>query len=161
MKLTDTIRRLLAEKFESEDFADCFTVDVQLHPGNRLVVLVDCDTGLSVARCAQVSRYLEAYLDEAVWKDQKYVLEVSSPGVDRPLAALRQYRKNIGREVKVSTEEGEEKGLLTGVSDTAIELEQDIVRKEGKKKIREKIRRSIPFDRIRKTVVQISFNRKK
>jgi ribosome maturation factor RimP len=71
----------------------------------RLVrVVVDSDTGVSLDDVAAVSRAISATLDE----DDKlvgaapYVLEVSSPGVDRPLTAPRHWRRNVGRLVGVA-----------------------------------------------------------
>lgn len=154
--------KVIEEKFSDEGFEDCFIVEIESLPGKKLNVFLDCDSGLSLSKCQKVSRHLEAYLDEFVWKDLKYTLEVSSPGIDRPLKILRQYTKNIGREVKVKViESGEEKGILVAADEEGITILQKIVRKEGKKKIREKVENKIPFTKIQKTIVQISFNKKK
>ncbi len=154
--------QVIEEKFGDEGFEDCFIVEIESLPGKKLNVFLDCDSGLSLSKCQQISRHLEAYLDESVWKDTKYTLEVSSPGIDRPLKLLRQYKNNIGREVKVKVlESGEEKGILVAADETGITILQKIVRKEGKKKIREKVENKIPFAKIHKTLVQISFNKKK
>ncbi len=162
MEIIATATKVLEQKFKEEGFEDCFIVEIESLPGKKLNVFLDCDSGLSLRKCQVISRHLEAYIDEFVWKDTKYTLEVSSPGIQRPLKILRQYTKNIGREVKVKMIEApEEKGTLVAADEEGITLRQKIVRKEGKKKIREKVETKFPFTKIKNTVVQISFNKKK
>jgi ribosome maturation factor RimP len=67
-----------------------------------LRVVVDSDRGVSLDDAAAVSRDLSATLDTAtVMGDFPYTLEVSSPGVDRPLTDLRHWRRAVGRLVRV------------------------------------------------------------
>lgn len=161
MDLIKKITEILEDKFSDEEFADCFIVEIELLPNNKLNIFLDCDSGLSLKKCQRLSRHVEAYLDEFVWIEQKYILEVSSPGISRPLKILRQYSNNIGREVKVKTDTGEEKGTLIAATEEGITILQKVVRKEGKKKIREKVENLIPFSNVKQTIVQISFNKKK
>lgn len=155
----ERIADLVEEKFQEEGFTDCFLVDINLNAaGNKLEVFIDSDSGISFDTCQRVSRHLEAYLDEEKPLGEKYTLEVSSPGVDRPLKLPRQYRKNIGRKVEVTTLEGKAKtGTLVEVTDFAVTIEEKVQIKEGKKKRRELVQTIIPFEDIRKTVVKISF----
>ncbi|MEM9929722.1 MAG: ribosome maturation factor, partial [Bacteroidota bacterium] len=74
------IAALVQETLESEQFPDCFLVDYKLHANHKLEVFVDSDQGLSLGRCQQISRAIEARLDTEKWLGEKYVLEVSSPG---------------------------------------------------------------------------------
>ena len=68
-----------------------------------LRVVVDSDRGVSLDDAAAVSRELSAALDTvAVMGDFPYTLEVSSPGVDRPLTDRRHWRRAVGRLVKVT-----------------------------------------------------------
>ncbi|HUF13575.1 MAG TPA: ribosome maturation factor RimP [Longimicrobiales bacterium] len=55
--------------------------------------------GVTVDDCARVSRVLETYLDEAGVGDGRYTLEVSSPGVERPLNRARDFRRFAGQRV--------------------------------------------------------------
>ena len=96
------IEALLVEKFNDPDFDDCFVVDIIISKGNRIGVFVDCDSGMTFRKCQMLSRYLEGFIDEEKWFGEKYVLEVSSPGIDRPLKFARQYRNNIGRKFQLS-----------------------------------------------------------
>jgi ribosome maturation factor RimP len=57
--------------------------------------------GVTVADCARVSRALEAWLDELEGLPERYVLEVSSPGVERPLSKLKDWERFAGEEVSL------------------------------------------------------------
>lgn len=152
------IEILVLDKFKEEGWEDCFVVEIN-HHSNKLDVFIDSDSGISFDKCRKVSRHIEAVLDEELWLGEKYTLEVSSPGISRPLQLKRQYVKNIGRGLKVKfpVGEGKEEGKLIAVEEDHITLERLEVRKEGKKKIKEMISIDIPFDRIREATVQISF----
>ncbi len=70
--------------------------------GTRVVeVFIDSDTGITTELCASISRDLGTQLDANDIIPGRYRLEVSSPGLDRPLKLYRQYLKNIGRTLKV------------------------------------------------------------
>jgi ribosome maturation factor RimP len=156
--VTEKIIDLLDAKFAEPEFQDCFWLDVQLHPGNKLEVTLDSDTGISFDTCRQISRYLESYLDEEGWLGEKYTLEVSSPGVDRPLEQQRQYPKHIGRKLEVKMKDGSKyEGTLTEVSDTTIILEYKERRKEGKKRVTETHRPELALAEIERAKVKISF----
>ncbi|MEL7117871.1 MAG: hypothetical protein AAFO07_00465 [Bacteroidota bacterium] len=158
MEIENTIAELLEEKYKEEEFADCFTVEVKHHANNKLEVFVESDSGMTFKKCSRLSRYLESYLDTEGWLGEKYTLEVSSPGVGRPLIHWRQYPLNIGRKVEVSMLEGADKeGILVAVDDKSITLEEKVRIKEGKKKKTELIKTVIPIDHIKKTIVKVSF----
>src|SRR3954454_13105365 len=89
--------------------------------GSRSVVrvVVDADNGLDLDAVADVSRAVSAVLDDAddVLRGA-YVLEVTSPGVDRPLTAPRHWRRNRGRKVHVVRTDGRDVlGRLVETSD--------------------------------------------
>lgn len=156
--MEERIADLLEEKFKEEGFTDCFFVDMNLSASNKLEVFIDSDSGITFEKCQRVSRHLEAYLDEEKPLGEKYTLEVSSPGISRPLQLPRQYKKNIGRKVEITLKEDKARtGTLIEVTDFAITIEEKIQIKEGKKKRKELIQTIIPFDDIKKAVVKISF----
>ncbi|MEM8906616.1 MAG: ribosome maturation factor [Bacteroidota bacterium] len=155
---TTKIEALLAQKFQEEGFEDCFLVDINLSEGNKLEVFVDSDSALTFKKCQQISRYLEKPIDEQGWLGQKYTLEVSSPGLSRPLKFVRQYRKNLGRKLEVKQLEGPtQSGVLTQVEETFIVLEEKVRVKEGKKKVTKMVQHEIPFDNIQQAIVKITF----
>jgi ribosome maturation factor RimP len=143
---------------ETDTLSDVFVVSISVRPGNAIEVLLDKDSGLNVEDCKKVSRHVESSLDR---EKEDFSLEVSSPGVGKPLVVHRQYLKNVGRTVKVKDSEGEKyEGDLAEVSETGIVLkyqEKEVL--PGKKK-KEWVEKSvtIAFDNIKETKVVIRFN---
>lgn len=120
----------------------------------KLTVYVDGDEGVSVETCAMISRKIAEGLDEDN-PDLAYTLEVSSPGLDQPLKLERQYKKNIGRTVKVLLQDNQTiKGRLVQVSPEQITLAEEARTTGRKKETRE---RHITFTNIIKTNVLVSF----
>jgi ribosome maturation factor RimP len=156
--MEETINDLLEEFFAAEEeFNDCFVVEVD-HSNKKLDVYVDSDSGMTFAKCQRISRYLEAYLDEEKPLGEEYILNVSSPGVDRPLKFHRQYVKNIGRKLEVTTTEGETlTGELKAATPTEIVLEAKRRIKEGKRKKTVVEDVTVTHDAIKKSIVKISF----
>ncbi|MDR1859364.1 MAG: ribosome assembly cofactor RimP [Bacteroidales bacterium] len=97
-----------------------FLVDVRISSSNVIVVTIDSDTGVTIDDCIAVSKYIEGQLDRA---EEDFELQVSSAGLGQPLKVLRQYRKNIGRELEVVRRDGVKlTGVLESVSETGIRL---------------------------------------
>ncbi len=104
--------------------------DVSFTPAGKrrlLRVVVDQDGGVGLDTVARVSTAVAAALDETdAMGGTPYVLEVTSPGVDRPLTAPRHWRRNLNRLVKVSTAEGTSlEGRLVEVDDDGIGVDSD------------------------------------
>ena len=158
MGTKEKIAQLLETKFREPPFEDCFIIEILVPSNKHIQIFLDSDSGISFGTCARISRYLEAELDESEHVAIDYKLEVSSPGVKRPLKFPRQYTKHIGRKLKVKTKEGKEiKGKLTEVDDQGISLYYKQRVKEGKKKLNKEFTERISFDEIIKSIVQISF----
>ena len=157
--MEEKIADLLEAKFLEPEFASCFLIETKMGANKRLQVFIDSDEGITFDTCRRISRYLEEHIDAQGWLGEKYVLEVSSPGVDRPLIMQRQYPKNIGRklEVKLQDEEKARKGILRLVDADKIVLEEEKTVKNGKKKKKEKVEVEIPFAQIEQAKVKISF----
>jgi ribosome maturation factor RimP len=155
MDLTNDIR-LLAEGLLKSD--SLFIVDVvaslKRKPG-KITVALDGDDGVSIEDCAALSRSLSEALDAGTLVDDNYLLEVSTPGLDQPLKLHRQYKKNIGRilKVKLTEENKHAEGKLLAVTTTTITLSQ----KSGKGKTAEERDLTIPFASIDKAFVTVSF----
>ncbi len=157
--IEEKIEQLLLEKFGEESYQDCFLVEINFSPARKLDIFIDSDSGITFEKCQRISRYLEHHIDEAGWLGEEYTIEVSSPGVSRPLKFLRQYRKNIGRKLDVFTgEEVPSTGVLREVADENITLEEIVTVKEGKKNVKLTVQTVIPFDTIKKAIVKVSFN---
>jgi ribosome maturation factor RimP len=71
--------------------------------------------GVTVGDCARVSRAIEPWLDEHPAVPERYVLEVSSPGVERPLVRERDFRRFVGEEVRLKTKGAGLPGRLQGI----------------------------------------------
>ena len=106
-----------------------FLVDVVIrgdHGRKMVEIFLDHDKGVSTDLCAQVSREVSVALDEANFFQSRYVLVVSSPGLDRPLKFFRQYQKNLGRAIEVKyIHEGSHKsisGNLTAANEQRITM---------------------------------------
>jgi ribosome maturation factor RimP len=100
----------LAEPFLVSRGAFLVDVQVRIERGGKLVQLfVDTDKGITIEQCSEISRELLREFDAQRYLEGNYRLEVSSPGIDRPLKLLRQYSKNIGRSfrVKYSSQDGQ------------------------------------------------------
>ncbi|MBL7834521.1 MAG: ribosome maturation factor RimP [Cyclobacteriaceae bacterium] len=119
----------------------------------KVLVIVDGDAGIGIDDCADLSRDLSKALDDSNLISGAFNLEVSTPGLDQPLKLKRQYVKNIGRNVRVRQAEQTDEGKLTAVDENSIRLTQLIG--SGKKKEEKTI--EIPFDKIDKTIVLVSF----
>jgi ribosome maturation factor RimP len=152
------IESLLLEKLKEKEFADCFLIESRLHANNKLEVFIDSDTDVTFEKCSKISRYLESHIEENKWLGENYTLEVSSPGVGRPLKFLRQYKKNIGRNVEITLKNGTTKnGLLLKTDDENLYIQEKIPVKEGKKKTTQIVETEIPFNEVKKTIVKIVF----
>jgi ribosome maturation factor RimP len=134
---------------------DQFVVDVTVGLGNSILVFVDSDTGISVGECVEISRHIEHSLDREV---EDFSLEVSSPGLSGPFKVLRQYLKNIGREVEVVAKSGEKhKGILISANSAGFELEIVVKEKVDGKKVETTKSSTYDFDQIKTVKIVISF----
>jgi ribosome maturation factor RimP len=91
---------------------DAFLVELELKPNNIIVAFVDSDNGLTIEQIKMINRQIESHLDRDV---EDFNLTVSSPDLNRPLKTLRQYKKNVGRYLKVKFNERQEEGMLMKV----------------------------------------------
>jgi ribosome maturation factor RimP len=114
-----------------------------------LRVLVDRDGGINLDDVADVTRAISKALDaDDIMGDGAYTLEVSSPGVDRPLTLPRHWRRNVSRLVAVTlTAGGKVTGRIKSASEEAAELDVDGTL------------RTVPYADVAKAKVQIEFNR--
>jgi ribosome maturation factor RimP len=91
----------------------------------RVSVVVDADGGVDLDRCAELSRAVSSALDAAnVLGDAPYTLEVSSPGISRPLRLPRHWRRNVGRLVHVALADGGDLvGRIEAADDAGVVLD--------------------------------------
>lgn len=153
-----TVQDLAEERIAEHDEL-LYIVEISIGSGNKILVEIDREEGfVKIEDCIKISRNIEHNLDR---EEEDFSLEVSSAGMTKPFRVLKQYLKNVGREVKVQTlEHGKSfEGLLKSANETGIVLEIKEKRKiEGKKK-KEWVIEEIPFNynEVKETKLIISF----
>ncbi len=95
-----------------------------------LRISIDNEDGITVDHCAKVSREVSAFLDVEDLIDTAYNLEVSSPGLDRPLNKIEDYVRFTGREVKITLQEPVDshkklRGIIDQVDGNQISIKHD------------------------------------
>lgn len=114
-----------------------------------LRVVVDSDRGVSLDDAAALSREVSLVLDDAgVMGDYPYTLEVSSPGIDRPLTEPRHWRRAAGRLVKVKVTDGDQiTGRVLSADEAGVVMEMDDARQH------------LAYSRLGPGAIQIEFGR--
>jgi ribosome maturation factor RimP len=154
MSLSDKITELVQPAVEQAGF---FLEDVHVvSPGKHRIVtcIVDGQTPLNLDQVTRVSRDISELLDSADFMDDTaFTLEVTSPGVDRPLTLPRHWQKNLNRLVKVVKIDGSVvNGRITTIEDANIVLLEEI---KGKTK-----EHALSLNDVKRATVEIEFNRK-
>jgi ribosome maturation factor RimP len=131
-----------------------FLVEISIKPTNNIKVFVDADHGAAIDQLSKINRALYKWVEETLFPNGDFSIEVSSPGLDEPLKLNRQYLKNIGRIVEIVLKNGlKNEGKLISVSENEIMIEEE--RGKGKKK--EIIQHIILKEEIKTTKVQVKF----
>jgi ribosome maturation factor RimP len=150
--VADRVERVLTPVVAAEGF-DLEAVEVQPAGRRRLVrVLVDRDGGVNLDHIASLTSTLSTTLDETdAMGEQPYVLEVSSPGVGRPLVLPRHWRRNVSRLVRVSLADGDVVvGRITASDDAGVTL-SDVPDRPAPL--------TLPYGEISEAHVEVEFNR--
>lgn len=153
--LKESVEELLAGLFA--EHKSLFLIELSVSPDNKIKVIIDGDAGVSLEDCILVSRHVEHQLDR---EEMDFSLEVTSPGATEPIVHQRQYRKNIGRKLKVKTISGETvEGNLAEVGEEGIKLQwkQREPKPVGKGKRTVTKEKEIPFTDITEVKVMIIF----
>lgn len=135
---------------------DLEDLDVQTAGRRRRVcVVIDRDGGVDLDGIAEASGAVSQALDASdVMGEQPYTLEVTSPGVDRPLSLPRHWRRNVGRRVRLHGVDGESlEGRILSADDDALVIAVD----EGSRQ--EGSEQRLTWDRVDRGVVQVEFRR--
>ena len=137
---------------EAAEIADVQVDDVEIlgRAGNLTVrVIIDSERGVTIDDCERVSRQLDALLDIEDPIESSYNLEVSSPGLDRPLRKIEDFKRFRGRLARVITRERiDEQTFFIGRIET-VEEGDVVVLKQSKKTVK------IPFEIITKARLEI------
>ena len=115
-------------------------------------IYIDKPEGVTLEDCSTVSRTIEAVIDADDFIPSPYVLEVSSPGLERPLFTIQDFEKFVGKKAKVKTSEAVNgqanfTGNITGIEGSEIVLED---------KTNGTVR--IPFDKVAKANLKVDLS---
>ena len=154
MALKDQIAQLVTPSVEEAGY---FLEDVHVvTPGNQRIVtcIVDGESALNLDQVTSASKIISGLLDEATFMGETpFTLEVTSPGIDRPLTLPRHFAKNVTRLLKVTLNDGNVvTGRITSSSESSVLLE--VAEKKASKEV------SVELSDIKRAVVEIEFNRK-
>lgn len=150
-KIIDLVNQSLS------DNPSLFLVSLEINPENHISIVIDGDKGASLNECIKVSRYVEGVLDV---DDLEYSIDVATPDIAKPLQLNRQYIKNIGRTLKVTTTTEEIEANLKFVNEDGIVLvkEERVPKTIGKGKMTVEREIVLPFEEIVQAKVLIVFN---
>jgi ribosome maturation factor RimP len=152
--LKDKVKALLNQALSEDE--SLFLIDFSMGADNSINVVLDGDQGVTVQDCMKVSRAIEHNLDR---EEEDFSLTVTSAGAASPMVDPRQYKKNIGRKVKVRTLDDTYEGNLTGASDEGIILEWKAREPKpiGKGKTTVQKKKEIIFSDIKEAKVVLKF----
>lgn len=165
MELEARVREIVEKHLPDESF---FIVEINISGSHKLnlQIILDGDEGINIDQCVKISRAVGNEIEEEELIDNAYNLEVASAGISEGLKMTRQYHKNVGRDLSLKLNNGDKKkGQLLEVHEDAILIEEEVlkapaegeVKKKKKKKEYELVKTSIPFEEIKKAVVEVSF----
>lgn len=153
---------MLKEKTESllaiffKENQQLFLIDLKITPDNKITVIIDGDQGVTLNDCIAVSRHIEHNLDR---EEHDFSLDVTSTGATAPITNNRQYKKNIGRVLKVTTAAQNIEATLQEVLPEGIKLSWAVKEPKpvGKGKVTVNKETTIPFGEILEAKVIIKF----
>jgi ribosome maturation factor RimP len=134
--MRDTLDSIKSEISPVLDNAGAELVDISLKRmpnGVVLTLLVDTGKGISVDECAAINKRVSDILEERDIISQRYVVEVSSPGLDRPLRTQKDFKGAIGEKVDIwLTQQSQGRDFICGIVKQACEDTLEIQEKNGK-----------------------------
>ena len=149
-KVTELLNKALEEN------PSLFLIDFTVGGDNTIKVVIDGDEGVDLKDCMNISRAIEHNLDR---EEEDFSLEVTSAGATSPLQLPRQYKKNLGRKLKVKTSGQEFEGNLAQVTEAHITLEWKAREPKpvGKGKVMVQKQQDIVFSDIEEAKVVLKF----
>jgi ribosome maturation factor RimP len=154
MALKDQIAELITPALQEAGY---YLEDINVvSPGNHRIVtvIVDGDAALNLDQVTVASKLVSELVDEAPFMGETpFTLEVTSPGIDRPLTLPRHFAKNVTRLLKITQNDGV---VVTGriTSNTDLDVTLSVIEKKASKDL------TILLADIKRAVVEIEFNRK-
>ncbi len=155
MDFKTTVEQLLAAALDAHP--GLFLIDLKVGSDRAIKVVLDGDQGVSLKDCVAVSRMIEHNLDREA---EDFLLEVTSIGVGTPLTLARQYVKNVGRKLEVTTQAGETlSGQLIHANESDFELSWKTreAKAVGKGKTTVTKNKTLPYQDVKTAKVIVQF----
>jgi ribosome maturation factor RimP len=155
MDFKSKVKNLLEEGLKKNP--SLFLIDLSISDSYKITVVLDGDNGVSLQDCMDISRAIEHNLDR---EEQDFSLEVASAGVSAPLKMSRQYKKNIGRNIKLTTSNNEiiEAKLVDADDEKAIlNWKERVPKKVGKGKETVEFTKEFLYTDIKEAIITIKF----
>ena len=154
MKFKEKVKSIVDQGLE--EFPSLFLIDLNINDANKIIVILDGDSGVQLQDCINISRAIENNLDR---EEIDFALEVASAGISLPLKLVRQYHKNIGRTLKIKTKSQTIEAKLLNVSEDNISVEWNSrePKKIGKGKETVLHNENIKYTDILEAIVTITF----
>ncbi len=154
MTFKQQVEALLEQAIEERP--SLFLIDLTITDAMKIIVTLDGDDGVQLQDCIDISRAIENNLDREV---NDFSLEVASAGLSSPLKLVRQYKKNIGRTLKVKTGNDQIEALLIDANEDFITLSWSArePKKIGKGKETVEKKLELPYSEIKEAIVTITF----
>jgi ribosome maturation factor RimP len=128
MEVTEQVSSLIASYLE-ENSIDLVEITYKREQGSMILrLLVDTAQGITINECEKLNNYLSEFLDKNDIVDEHYLLEVASPGLDRPITTDKDFKRVMGKELYISTYERidakkEHEGRLIGMDKESVIIE--------------------------------------
>ncbi|CAM4430254.1 ribosome assembly cofactor RimP [Flavobacterium terrigena] len=155
MTFKEKVKDLLGKALEENP--QLFLIDLDFSETNKISVVLDGDSGVNLQDCINVNKFLDNGLEG---EEVEFSIEVASAGLSTPLKLVRQYKKNIGRTLKVKTiSQGDFEGTLTEADEDGATLTWNArePKEIGKGKVTVEKTLKISYTDIKEAVVIISF----
>lgn len=155
MTFKEKVKQLLDKALEENEHL--FLIDLDFSETNKISVVLDGDLGVNLQDCINVNKFLDSGLEG---EEVDFSLEVASAGISSPLKLVRQYKKNIGRTLKIKTiSQGDFEATLSDANEENATLSWSArePKEIGKGKVTVQKTITIPYSDIKEAVVIISF----
>jgi ribosome maturation factor RimP len=150
-KVKDLLNKALEENLQ------LFLIDLYFSETNKISVVLDGDSGVNLQDCININKFLDNGLEG---EEVEYSIEVASAGLSSPLKLVRQYKKNIGRTLKIKTiSKGDLEATLADANEENATLTWSArePKEIGKGKVTVQKTITIPYTDIKEAIVIISF----
>jgi len=154
--LNQTFIQELVERLLAGISPDLYLVAIQVAEGRKITILADADRGIEIHECSKLNRRLREALEPYPDINELYEIEVSSPGIGYPLMLPRQYRRHVGRRLRLDLLDGTTlEGKLLTTDDQTLQLETQ-VKTKGRKT--EPQQHQVALAQVKEARVQVSFD---